>query len=71
MLDIAQQFCDYVPDMQKGKFVAEGSLDELREQEHAFLGSSLEDVFLELTEDGHEQDDLGSLRFVFFYMCAS
>ncbi|GEM_PF-3392405 len=40
-------------------------MDELREQVHAFLGSSLEGVFLELTEDGHERDNLGSPRFVF------
>lgn len=51
MLDSAEGLCDRVLVMKKGELIAEGTLDELREKMHAAKDSSLEDLFLEVTED--------------------
>lgn len=51
MLDSAEGLCDRVLVMKKGELIAEGTLDELREKMHASKESSLEDLFLEVTED--------------------
>ena len=51
MLDSAEGLCDRVLVMKKGKLIAEGSIDELREKMHASQNSSLEDLFLEVTQD--------------------
>lgn len=51
MLDSAEGLCDRVIVMKKGELIAQGSLDELREKMHASKESSLEDLFLEVTED--------------------
>ena len=52
LLDTAERFCDRLIILQRGRKIAEGTLDELR----AGLGKeghSLEDVFLTLTEEPH------------------
>jgi len=51
MLDTAQNLCDRIIVMKKGKVLAEGSIEELRHEIKASQGASLEDIFLEVTED--------------------
>ena len=50
VLDVAEKFCDRVGIINHGKLIAEGSLEELRHTEHS-EGGSLEDIFLELTDN--------------------
>jgi ABC-2 type transport system ATP-binding protein len=52
-LDTAERFCSRVGIMNKGKLVAEGSLDELKIKACKEAGS-LEDIFLILTETADE-----------------
>ena len=49
IMEQAQTLCDRIGIINKGRLVAEGTLDELRQLEHA-AGASLEDIFLRLTE---------------------
>jgi ABC-2 type transport system ATP-binding protein len=49
IMEQAQTLCDRIGIINRGRMVAEGTLDELRELEHT-AGASLEDVFLRLTE---------------------
>lgn len=51
MLDTAENLCDRIIVMKKGKVLAEGSIEELRHKIKASQGASLEDIFLEVTED--------------------
>lgn len=51
MLDIAENLCDRIIVMKNGKVLAEGSIEELRHEIKASQGASLEDIFLEVTED--------------------
>ncbi len=55
-LEIAEQMCDNIAIIQKGRIIAEGTIDELRQLAQSSL-SSLEDIFLELT-GGHEMKDV-------------
>ena len=58
-LFIAEELCDRVGIIQKGKVIAEGSMDELRalsEKLAAGEGAKLEDIFLSLT--GEEGTDI-------------
>ncbi|MCP4399259.1 MAG: ABC transporter ATP-binding protein [bacterium] len=55
-LEIAEQMCDNIAIIQKGRIIAEGTIDELRQLAKSSL-SSLEDIFLELT-GGHEMKDV-------------
>ena len=48
ILEVAEHMCDRVGIIHEGRLIAEGSVDELRQQAAA-PGSSLEDIFLELT----------------------
>jgi ABC-2 type transport system ATP-binding protein len=48
VLEIAEQMCDRLGIVNRGRLVAAGTLDELRRQARA-AGATLEDVFLELT----------------------
>ena len=52
VLDVAEQMCDRVAIVSRGRLVAVGTLDDLRAQVSA--DASLEDIFLQLTE---EQED--------------
>ncbi len=49
IMEIAQELCDRIGIIHKGKIVGIGTLDELRQQADK-VGATLEDVFLRLTE---------------------
>ncbi|KKK40603.1 hypothetical protein LCGC14_0500800 [marine sediment metagenome] len=49
IMEIAQELCDRIGIINKGKMVGIGTIDELRQQADK-VGASLEDVFLRLTE---------------------
>jgi ABC-2 type transport system ATP-binding protein len=49
IMEIAQELCDRIGIISKGKMVGIGTIDELRQQADK-VGASLEDVFLRLTE---------------------
>jgi len=49
IMEIAEDLCDRIAIMNKGKLVGIGTMDELRQQADK-LGANLEDVFLRLTE---------------------
>ena len=49
IMEVAQELCDRIGIINKGKLVGIGTFDELQQQANK-LGSSLEDVFLRLTE---------------------
>ncbi len=51
VLEVAEKLCDEIAIINKGKLVAQGTLEELRSGEQ---GASLEELFLELT-DSEEQ----------------
>ncbi|MEM5816741.1 MAG: ABC transporter ATP-binding protein, partial [Desulfitobacterium hafniense] len=56
ILEISERMCHRVGILQKGKLIAQGSPEELR-QNVGHGGESLEDIFLELT-GGHENEEL-------------
>ena len=49
IMEIAQDLCDRIGIINKGKMVGIGTMEELRQQSNK-IGASLEDVFLRLTE---------------------
>ena len=49
IMEIAEDLCDRIAIMNRGKIVGIGSMDELRQQADK-VGANLEDVFLRLTE---------------------
>jgi len=51
LLDNAQNLCDSVIVMKNGKIVTQGSIEEIRQNINAAESTSLEDLFLEVTED--------------------
>lgn len=51
MLDSAEEFCDRIIVLKNGKLLAEGTIEELRSKVHGSENSSLEDLFLEVTQD--------------------
>ena len=51
VLEVAEKFCDRVGIIHNGKLIACGTLEELREQSQQ-EDSSLEKIFLQLTEEG-------------------
>ena len=48
VLEVAEKLCDRIGIINKGKLIAIGSLDELK---HGDQADSLENIFLELTEN--------------------
>lgn len=52
MLDTAEKLCDRIIIVRKGVIVAEGNLHELHERAKMGQDASLEDLFLNLTEEG-------------------
>ncbi len=56
ILEIAEKMCDRVGIIHKGKMIAVGTIEEIRQQA-SMEGSGLEDIFLRLT-GGEEMDDL-------------
>jgi len=51
MLDTAERLCDRVVIMQRGRLVIEGTVAELHQQVAAGADSTLEDMFIELTQE--------------------
>lgn len=51
LLDTAERLCDRIIILSRGKRLAQGTLEELR-QSSSMLGGTLEDIFLKLTEGG-------------------
>lgn len=51
VLDVAEKLCDEIAIINKGKLIAEGTLEELRSGEK---GASLEQLFLEMTGEAEE-----------------
>ncbi len=49
MLEVAEKLCDRIAIINKGKIIALGTMEELRN--HAEERKSLENIFLELTEN--------------------
>ena len=62
ILEVAEDLCDRIAIINKGKIVGIGTMEELRKQADK-LGASLEDVFLRLTEqDASVKDIVKKLR---------
>jgi len=57
IMEIAQDICDRIAIINKGKLVGIGTIEELRKQSDK-LGASLEDVFLRLTEQDKSVNDI-------------
>ncbi|MFX1409241.1 MAG: ABC transporter ATP-binding protein [Promethearchaeota archaeon] len=57
IMEIAQDLCDRIAIINRGKIVGIGTFEELRHQANK-LGASLEDVFLRLTEQDTSVDEI-------------
>ena len=55
-LEIAEQMCDHIGIIQKGEIIAQGTIEDLRQQAKTSQ-TNLEDIFLELT-GGHEMKEI-------------
>ncbi len=54
ILDVAERLCTSVGIFNKGKLLVTGTLDDLRELSASSSSSTLEDVFIKLTEEGEK-----------------
>lgn len=54
VLDVAEKLCDRIAIIAHGKLIAEGTMASLRSGEQ---GASLEQLFLEMTQDGAEEEN--------------
>ncbi|MEM6995731.1 MAG: ABC transporter ATP-binding protein [Myxococcota bacterium] len=54
-MDVAQEVCDRIAIVSRGRIAALGTMDELREQADR-PGSNLEQIFLRLTEEARAED---------------
>jgi len=59
IMEIAQDLCDRIGIINKGKLVGIGTIEELRQQANK-VGAKLEDVFLRLTEQDKSVDEIVS-----------
>ena len=80
IMEVAEQICDRIGIIYKGKILAEGSIDELKKraleitiapggesQDSSFASSTLEEVFLKLTNEEEEiAGSIKALREVFY-----
>jgi len=57
IMEVAEDLCDRIAIINKGKLVGLGTIDELRTQADK-VGSSLEDVFLRLTEQDSSVEEI-------------
>ena len=57
IMEIAQELCNRIAIINRGKIVGIGTVEELRQQANKF-GASLEDVFLRLTEQDTSVDEI-------------
>jgi len=53
VLDVAERVCDRIAIINRGRLVAQGTMDELRQK--AAGGTTLERIFLQLTEEEGER----------------
>ena len=58
VLDVVERLCDEVAIIDRGRIVAQGSLDQIRSQRALAGDASLEDVFLKLVEADVQRGDL-------------
>jgi ABC-2 type transport system ATP-binding protein len=58
VLDVVERLCDEVAIIDRGRIVAQGSLDQIRSQRALAGDASLEDVFLKLVEADVRRGDL-------------
>jgi ABC-2 type transport system ATP-binding protein len=58
VLDVVERLCDEVAIIDHGRIVAQGTLDEIREQRQVGADASLEDVFLKLVAADVSREDL-------------
>lgn len=49
MLDVAERFCDHIAIINRGRILAQGSLEDLKQRSRSEEKATLEDVFLKLT----------------------
>ncbi len=54
VLEVAEKLCTRIAIINRGSLLAEGTLEELRDREHA---QSLEEIFLEMTEGGETEHE--------------
>jgi ABC-type multidrug transport system, ATPase component len=54
ILDVAERLCTSVGIFNKGKLLATGTLDDLRSLSESSSSSTLEDIFIKLTEEGEK-----------------
>jgi ABC-2 type transport system ATP-binding protein len=57
-LDAVERLCDEVAVIDRGRIVAQGTLDEIRQQREVGRDASLEDVFLKLVAADVKREDL-------------
>jgi len=57
-LDVVERLCDEVAVIDRGRIVAQGTLDEIRAQRALGRDASLEDVFLKLVQADVRREDL-------------
>jgi ABC-2 type transport system ATP-binding protein len=60
LLDMAERLCHRIGIIDGGRLVAVGTVAELRRQQQAAAGTSLEEVFLKVTGHDEQQDDGGA-----------
>jgi ABC-2 type transport system ATP-binding protein len=58
VLDVVERLCDEVAVIDRGRIVAHGTLDQIREQRALGQDASLEDVFLKLVAADVTREDL-------------
>ena len=58
MLDVVERLCDEVAIIDRGRIVAQGTLDEIRRQREVGRDATLEDVFLKLVAADVKREDL-------------
>ena len=58
VLDVVERLCDEVAVIDRGRIVAQGTLDEIRAQREVGRDASLEDVFLKLVAADVTREDL-------------
>jgi ABC-2 type transport system ATP-binding protein len=58
VLDVVERLCDEVAIIDRGRIVAQGTLEEIREQRQVGADASLEDVFLKLVAADVTREDL-------------
>jgi ABC-2 type transport system ATP-binding protein len=62
VLEIAERVCDRVGILNKGRLIAEGTVENLRIQARSTSESTLEDLFLQLTGDESSVELANALR---------